>query len=399
MKRIHCRACNACGLTEVLNLGRQPASNALLDNPISIGRREYPLRLVLCRHCNLLQLDYDVPHDELFGSDYPFFSGSVPGTVRNAVKYACDMISRLALDNESTVVEIGGNDGTLLKEFSDQRVINVEMSASAAYASEAASIFTMRTPWGRHFGELPRERADLIIANNVMAHSPDPRGFIDCVKRNLGDFGTFTAQFPWALHMIEQCQFDTIYHEHYSYFTLRALMPLFAEHGLTIYDVEELPIHGGSLQIMVAHTGAMIPSIRIADFLAREREAGLDKLETYWKFRERAWSIRGDFEAFLSQHAPVYAYGAAAKGNTFLNWLHVSAEEILAVGDSTPAKIGKFLPGSNIPIISEAELLVRQPAYVVILPWNWKDNIVDKLHCIRGWGGQFVTAIPELKVF
>jgi len=394
MKRIHCRACNACGLTEVLHLGLQPPSNALLAKPGP--EKTYPLRMVVCRQCHLMQLDYDVPHDELFTGGYPYFSGASAAQVQHAKEYVDMITDRLQLDCNSYVVEIGGNDGTLLKQFVEPRVLNVEISESVAAASEAAGIPVLRTPWGWHFERLPRERADLIIANNVMAHTPDPLGFIDCIKRNLGDHGTFTAEFPWGKNLIDQTQFDTIYHEHYSYFTLTSLLPLFAKCGLCIYHVEHLPVHGGSLRIYASHAGCPQTSA-VKEFLLAE--APLNRLETYWKFRERAFSLRGYFESFLSKHAPICAFGAAAKGNTFLNWMKVDSSEILAVGDDTAAKQGRFLPGSHIPIVPEQELLAMRPDYVLILPWNWADAIANKLHCIRAWGGQFVTAIPDLRVF
>jgi len=398
MKRVHCRACNACGLQEVLDLGKQPPSNSLLVS-VNQVETEYPLRLVLCRACNLLQLDYDVPHEELFSSAYPFYSGSVAGTVSNAPRYAKYMTDRLGLTTDSLVVEIGGNDGTVLKEFNTHK-LNFEVSPGPAKAAADIGVPTIVQRWGQHT-YLPTGQPDFIYANNAFAHDPDPQAFVRAIADNLAAGGTFSAQFPWALRMIEQCQFDTIYHEHYSYFTLRALIPLFAEWGLTIYDAEELSIHGGSLQIMVSQVGTYPVTQRVADLLDLERAAGLERLETYWKFGEKARSIRANFESFLisHRHERIFAFGAAAKGNTFLNWLQVGAEYIEAVADTTPAKIGKFLPGTRIPIVSEIELQARRPDYVVILPWNWADSIADKLHYMRGRGAQFVTAIPELKVF
>jgi len=390
---------------EVLNLGSQPPSNALLTDPNTL-EEYYPLRLVVCRACYLLQLDYDVPHAQLFDSSYPYFSGQSAAWVEHCKQYVEMITKRLGIGKDSAVVEIGGNDGTLLKNFkkggSGSKAVasetpfflcSIDPSESVAEAAAKNGVGTIRKGFGRDT-RLPY-KANLLIANNVLAHDPDLRGLVEGVAANLEIAGTFTAEFPWALNLIEQTQFDTIYHEHYSYFTLHALVPLFIEFGLRIYDVEELPTHGGSLRIYASATGAHEVKSSVMDLMARE--AALLKMETYWKFRERAYALRADFEAFL-WGKEIYAYGAAAKGNTFLNWLRIE-QGILAVGDTTPAKIGKFLPGTHIPVISEEEMLSKRPEYVLILPWNWASTIVDKLHCIRGWGGQFVTAIPELRVF
>lgn len=402
MKRIYCRACNACGLQEVLNLGRQPPSNALLASPKD-KENYYPLRLVHCRACSLLQLDYDVPHDELFTGAYPYYSGQSKQWVEHCRQYADMIYQRLGLTKESTIYEIGGNDGTLLANFAGRAffLANYEPSDSVADHARSHGIPTVSKAWGRGIEQIAYP-PDLIIANNVMAHDPDLQGFVETTAKYLNRGGTFTAEFPWAKNLIEQTQFDTIYHEHYSYFSLRALIPLFTEHGLSIYDVEKLPTHGGSLRIYASHTGAREVTKHVNDVL--HEEADLGKMETYWKFRERAYSVRTEFETFLAHLSNEYpvtlcAYGAAAKGNTFINWLGLRASDIAAVGDTTPAKIGKFLPGSRIPIVSEAQLMQYRPDYVLILPWNWTQEITEKLHCIRAWGGQFVTAIPELKVF
>lgn len=402
MKRIYCRACNACGLQEVLNLGRQPPSNALLNSPKD-KENYYPLRLVHCRACSLLQLDYDVPHDELFTSGYPYYSGQSKSWVNHCMAYADMIYQRLGLSKDSVVFEIGGNDGTLLANFRGRVFFlsNYEPSADVADAARSNSVPTITKSWGRGIAQVAYP-ADLIIANNVMAHDPDLQGFVETTAKYLARGGTFTAEFPWAKNLIELTQFDTIYHEHYSYFTLRALIPLFAEHGLSIYDVQKLSTHGGSLRIYASHTGTRETTKAVNKVL--HEEADLGKMETYWKFRERAYGIRVDLEAFIESLQNEYpvtlvGYGAAAKGNTLLNWLGLGPSYITAVGDTTPAKIGKFLPGSHIPIVSEAQLMQYRPDYVLILPWNWRDEIVDRLHCIRAWGGQFVTAIPELKVF
>lgn len=400
---------------EVLSLGTQPPSNALLSTPTE-KERYYPLRLVVCRQCNLLQLDYDVPHDELFTNQYPYFSGQSKQWVEHCAAYAAMIYKRLGLGKDSVVFEIGGNDGTLLKNFlrthtegggggkasrSEQPVFfvaNYEASPNVADASRANGVPVVYKAWGRGVQQVAYP-ADLIIANNVLAHDPDIQGFVAATARYLNTGGTFTAEFPWALNLIEQTQFDTIYHEHYSYLTLHALVPLFIEYGLRIYDVEKLPTHGGSLRIYASHTGDHEVSKNVIDTMAEETK--LSKMETYWAFRDRAYKIRSSVETFLASkpNALIAGYGAAAKGNTLINWLGLTKDDIVAVGDTTPAKVGKWLPGSRIPIVTEHTMLAYKPEYVWILPWNWTDEIVSRLQSIRGWGGQFVTAIPELKVF
>lgn len=389
MKRIYCRACNACGLQPVLNLGRQAPANTLKTDAV-----KYPLELVVCRACGLLQLDYDVPGDVLFDEDYPLYSASVPGTVARSKECAEYLTKRLCLTDSSLVVEIGGNDGTLLKQFKTN-ILNYERAPGPAKAAMRAGTPTMRSRWGSDVSTpVP---ADLIIANNVMAHDPDLRSFVAGVARNLNRGGTFVAEFPWALRMIENAQFDTIYHEHYSYFSLRALIPLFTELGLQVYDVQELPdFHGGSLRIYATHIGKRAITASIYKFM--ELEKPLTQMETLIRFRDKAYSVKADMEAFLFTQGTIFAYGAAAKGSTFINWLGLDWTDIFAVGDSSPEKIGRHIPGTSIPIISEDALLLSKPSHVWILPWNWATQIGEKL-CAKGYTGKFVTAIPELKVF
>lgn len=396
MERTTCRICHSTDLYEVIHLGHQPPSNALRTFAQLLEPEEtFPLTLLSCRLCTLLQLGFDVPHDKLFNEDYPFFSGSVPGTVLRSKDYAWQMEQRLRLDRLDLVVEIGGNDGTLLKCF-DTRRLNYEMCAGPAMAAVERGVNTVLGEWGRDT-KLPH-KAKLIIANNVLAHDPELHSFIAGVASNLQEDGTFTAEFPWALNLIQQGQFDTIYHEHYSYFTVLSLSCLFAAHGMAIYDLEELPdLHGGSLRIYAGFAARHGRSAAVGHALLKE--GPLCSLDALRAFHRKAWDIREAFEDFIEEYGPVWAYGAAAKGNTFINWLKLDMADILAVGDDTPAKIGKNLPGSCIPIISGKDLLDKRPEYVVILPWNWAPQIAEKLNYIRGWGGQFVTAIPDLKVF
>lgn len=395
-----CRSC--CGdCQEVLGLGEQPASNALLKSADE-HEETYPLRVAVCTTCWLLQTTFDVDEKRLFSDEYPYFSGQSKQWVSHCNEFAEAAIKRFGLNDQSCVIEVGGNDGTSLLPFKGRvaGVWNIEPSKSVAAASEAAGIpvkpYFFGTPQGQQI------QADLLIANNVMAHTPNINAFAEAIHATLKPGGTATIEFPWALNLIEGVQFDTIYHEHYSYLSLRALEPLFARHRLKIYDVQELPTHGGSLRVFAHRTDVACPRVTSAVFEARRREIPLTVPETYERFARRARGIREQFWDFLGgryQGTEIVAgYGAAAKGNTFLNFCQLNRQDIPFVADTTPAKIFKFLPGSRIQIVSEKMLIEERPKYVLILPWNWRDEIVEKLGVIRSWGGRFVTAIPELKI-
>jgi hypothetical protein len=344
-----------------------------------------------CDSCTLCQLDFDVPPAELFGESYPYFSGQSAHWVEHCREYAEKVWTRLNLDSAATVLEIGSNDGTLLKNFIGKcRAIGVDMSNSVALEAERNGVPTTTAPFTR---AICWPTADLLIANNVLAHTPDIEEFVATMQQTLAIDGVATIEFPWIVHLIEQCQFDTIYHEHYSYLSVTALDKLFRRYNLYIYDLEHLPTHGGSLRLYV--TRITFTGVEAAVGLAKQREAELD----YSHFAFRVAKIIADSLRFIDYHRGlVYGYGAAAKGNTFLNTCRFSSFDIPAAGDTTPAKVGRFLPGSHIPVVSEDELLALAPPYILILPWNWKDEIVTRLRA-KGYTGKFVTAIPELKVF
>lgn len=355
-----CRACGAETLL-VLDLGAQPPSNALLTHADD-EENTYPLRLMRCPECCLLQTDVLVPPEELFNDSYPFLSGAVPGWGEHFRCLAGTLIERF---NPSFVVDIGGNDGTLLREF-DCRTLNVEPSG-VAEVSRKAGTPTIQLRWEEYTGE----KADLILGTNVLAHTPDLHGFVASVARNLK--GTAVFEFPWALDMLQHGQFDTIYHEHYSYLSLTALMTIFERHGLWVNDAEHLSTHGGSLRIYVSRSKYLTADV--GELASAEGPLWFDRI--YREFRERAEVVRDTFR--IRVRPGMYAYGAAAKGNTLLNWCGLTWKDIVAVGDSTPAKQGKYLPGSRIPIISEQEMIENDPKAVAILPWNWADGIIERL--------------------
>ena len=388
MIKTACRACKG-SLSRILDLGSQPPSNALLIAPDQEAK--YPLRLMKCDSCTLCQLDFDVPPAELFGESYPYFSGQSAHWVEHCREYAEKVWTRLNLDSTATVLEIGSNDGTLLKNFIGKcRAIGVDMSNSVALEAERNGVPTTTAPFTR---AICWPTADLLIANNVLAHTPDIEEFVATMQQTLAIDGVATIEFPWIVHLVEQCQFDTIYHEHYSYLSVTALDKLFRRYNLYIYDLEHLPTHGGSLRLYVTRT--TFTGVEAAVGLAKQREAELD----YSHFAFRVAKIIAASLRFIDYHRGlVYGYGAAAKGNTFLNTCQFSSFDIPAAGDTTPAKVGRFLPGSHIPVVSEDELLALAPPYILILPWNWKDEIVTRLRA-KGYTGKFVTAIPGLKVF
>ena len=394
MKRTTCRSCGSGSLEHVLDLGEQSPSNALLTR-FDETEKKYPLQLVLCTNCWLMQTGFDVPHEELFNASYPYYSGSSQQWREHCKSYEAMITRRLGLHAGSYVIEVGGNDGTLLQHFHCD-TLNVEPSVGPASVAMRKNIPTVVDRF-QHITGNPRG-ADLIIANNVMAHDPDLNGFAAAIRRNLAARGTCTIEFPWAVELLDHCEFDTIYHEHYSYLSLTALEHLFARHGLATYDAEYLPVHGGSIRVYVTHadkfTGASAYFYNLLD-----QEVLLRQMRSYEVFRERAFNCAGALHAFLKAHPTgVFGAGAAAKATVFANFAGLTHKDILAVGDNTPAKIGKYLPGSRIPIVVEAVILTQQPEYIVIFPWNWREEISAKYRGM-GYEGAFVVAVPSLDLF
>ncbi len=387
-----CRSCLG-PVDQVIDLGLQPASNALLERRDQLELQIWPLVVGQCQECGLLQTLADIDPTVLFTADYPYFSGQSAHWVKHCSDYADMIVKRLGLDKEtSIVVEVGGNDGTLLKFLKGRvaRAVNFEPCHNVAMASREAGVET-----DEEFFSAGQMQADLIIANNVLAHTPDLNGFANAVFHRLKRDGTFTAEFPWALNLVLQGQFDTIYHEHYSYLTLGALTHLFARHQLAIYDVEEIPTHGGSLRIYVHRTDVACPRVteRAAAALREEKlitPTALNDLSLLAK------SSKAAFWKFMRGKTSIVGYGAAAKGNTFLNY--VGATKLPFVADTTPAKIGKFLPGSLIPIVDEKTLLAYDPEWILVLAWNWKTEIIVRLRDL-GYKGKFLTCIPRLEVW
>jgi SAM-dependent methyltransferase len=392
----------------MLDLGSMPLANSYLrGDQLEQPESSFPLRAMVCDRCYLVQLDTLVDPAAVF-SDYAYFSSYAASWVEHAARYASQMIERFSLDARAMVVEIASNDGYLLKHFVARGIpcLGIEPAANVAAAAIAAGV-----PTRVEFFSLAAAhrlvdagiRADLIVANNVLAHVPELRDFVAGCQMLLAPGGIATFEFPHLLRLMQERQFDTIYHEHYSYFSLLAVRPVFARQGLTVFDVEELPTHGGSLRLFVQRAGAghaIQPAV--AEIEKREMAAGLGDSRTYPAFGLAAEQVRGEFCEFLRQARRdglrVAAYGAPAKGNTLLNYCGIGRDLIELTVDRSPHKQGRFLPGSRLPILHPDALRELRPDLLLILPWNLRAEIIEQMSWIGEWGGRFVTAIPSLAV-
>jgi SAM-dependent methyltransferase len=405
----NCRACGGRLAVTMADLGVQPPSNAFLASLEAVNEeKRYPLRAKVCEACKLVQLDYDVAPEELFG-DYVYFSSYSEDWLAHAKRYCETARRRFGLGRRSLVVELASNDGYLLRNFLEAGipVLGIDPSDTVARAAKNVGVPTLVEFFGESVGaRLAGEGrgADLIVANNVLAHVPRLNDFVAGIARLLKPGGSATIEFPHLLELIEQVEFDTIYHEHYSYLSLYAIERVFARHGLSIYDAEELPTHGGSLRIFAAHAdrAGLGESGALEALKAREAAAGLAELETYTRFAERVEACRGALLEFLArakhESRSVAAYGAAAKGNTLLNFCGATTADISMVADRNPHKQSKFLPGTHIPVVSPEELMRARPDYVMILPWNLQSEIRRQLDGIKAWGGRFVIPVPAAAV-
>jgi SAM-dependent methyltransferase len=404
-----CRSCDGQLSVTMADLGMQPASNAFLDSQAAFQQeKRYPLRARVCEVCKLVQLDYDVAPQELFGN-YVYFSSYSDDWLAHAKAY-CDMARRrFGLGRSSLVVELASNDGYLLKNFLELGipVLGIDPSDTVAAAAAKIGVPTQVEFFGlalaRDLVQQGRQ-ADLIIGNNVLAHVPQLNDFVAGIALLLRADGNVTIEFPHLLELIEHVEFDTIYHEHFSYFSVHAIEQVFARHGLRLYDVERLPTHGGSLRIFAAHAARadLQDSASLREVREQERAAGLEELSTYMKFSKRVEQCRESLLAFLAgakrDGKRVAAYGAAAKGNTLLNFCRVDSRDVAFVADRNPHKQKKFLPGTHIPVVSPEELMQAKPDYVLILPWNLRDEIRQQLKGIEAWGGRFVTPVPLARI-
>ena len=405
-----CRFCRAPLTRTFLDLGDQPLANSYLtpEQLAAGGERSYPLHTRVCDRCFLVQADHGVPAEAIFDEGYAYFSSFSSGWVEHARRYAEAMSERFGLGPDSLVVEVASNDGYLLQHFlaMDVPVLGIEPTANTAEAARAKGIRTDVVFFNADTGQALAargDRADLMAANNVLAHVPDLNEFVGGFRHVLKPEGVLTFEFPHLLNLIEKVQFDTIYHEHFSYLSLVAVERVLAAKGLRAYDVEALWTHGGSLRLYCCRAEAGFAETGALQAMRRaETAAGLDRIETYAGFTEKAEAVRTGFLAYLADARragrKVAAYGAAAKGNTFLNYCGVGPGDIVAVFDRNPHKQGKRLPGSHIPILPPGAVSELRPDDLLILPWNLRDEIMEQLAYIREWGGRFVIAAPHVEI-
>jgi SAM-dependent methyltransferase len=406
---VKCRFCATALGDLFLDLGAAPPSNAFLgEADLHSPESYFPLRLFTCPSCFLVQVDEVQRHDALFSSGYVYFSSFSSTWLKHAERYVETAVGRLGLGAHSLVVEVASNDGYLLQYVQARGIpcVGIEPTASTAAVARGRGIESIERFFGQEFARefvASRGAVDLLVGNNVLAHVPDINDFVAGIATALAAEGVATLEFPHLLQLVAQRQFDTVYHEHFSYFSLTTAQRIFARHGLRIWDVEELLTHGGSLRLWACHEGAghaQCPAV--AALLAKEAAAGMSDMNFYRGFQPLADSIKNDFLAFLLEckrdGKHVAAYGAAAKGNTLLNYAGVRPDLLPYVVDASPHKQGLYLPGSHIPVMAEQHLREARPDFVVVLPWNLREEITAQLHYIREWGGRFVIAVPNLAI-
>ena len=404
-----CRFCGAAVSHTFVDLGMSPLCESFLTRE-QLNQMEpfYPLHAYVCERCFLVQVEEYVGPEHIF-NDYAYFSSYSTAWLEHARSYVDMITTRLDLDSSSYVVELGSNDGYLLQNFVKRGipVLGVEPAANVAAAAVEKGVPTTTRLFGRETAQtLVQERgpADLIIGNNVLAQVTDLNGFVAGMKTLLKPHGVITMEFPHLLRLMNENQFDTIYHEHFSYFSFMTAQRIFAAHGLTLFDVEELWTHGGSLRIYARHADDDKRAVgpRVAGLLAREKAAGLDRIEKYALFTEQVEETKRALLDFLisarRQGKVIAGYGAPGKGNTLLNYCGIRTDFLAFTVDRNPYKHGRFLPGTHIPIFHPEKIKETRPDYVLILPWNLKDEIMGQLAEIRSWGGQFVVPIPRLEV-
>ncbi len=408
---MNCRHCHARVHLTFLDLGSAPPSNAYLAaDRLAASETFFPLRLLVCESCWLVQTEDHAGREALFTGDYAYFSSYSSSWLEHSRRYVNAMAERLRLGPHSLVAEVAANDGYLLQYVQQGGIpcYGVEPTASTAAAARDKGIEIVEDFFGVVLAErLARagRQVDLVAANNVLAHVPDINDFVAGFAQLLKPDGVATFEFPHLMRMVQHNQFDTAYHEHYSYLSLTSVNTVFTANGMTIFDVEELATHGGSLRVHAQRrdTGRRLATHAVAAVLAAERGVGLDSTAFYRGFQAHAESVKNEFLSFLldakKQGLRVSAYGAAAKGNTLLNFAGVRPDLLPYVVDRNPAKQGRYMPGSRIPIVAEERLRADRPAIVLILPWNLRDEVAEQLRYVKDWGARFAVAVPRLETW
>lgn len=405
-----CRHCNTELTLPLIDLGTSPPSNAYVTQEALHGPETFfPLRVLVCTECWLVQTEDYAGADELFSEDYAYFSSFSTTWLQHSEQYVSDMVHRFSLNENSNIVEVAANDGYLLQYAKTRNIpcLGIEPTKSTANVARGKGIEIVESFFGVELAQIlvkQGKQADLTAANNVLAHVPDINDFVSGFAVLLKPEGVSTFEFPHLLRLVNENQFDTIYHEHYSYLSLTAVKRIFESNGLIVFDVEELPTHGGSLRVYAQREdlGNHDISNNVDQMLDREGVAGIESETFYAGLQENAIKLKNDFLSFLidaqRDGKSVAGYGAAAKGNTLLNYAGVRADLLSYVVDRNPAKQGKRLPGCRIPIYPEEYLRQQKPDYVVILPWNLRNEVIKQLDYIREWEGKFVTAVPSFQV-
>lgn len=405
-----CRHCGTELALPLIDLGSAPPSNAYLtEATLRAPEKWFPLRVLVCTECWLVQTEDYAGVAELFDAEYAYFSSFSTTWLQHAERYVAEMVERFGLNADSNVIEVAANDGYLLQYVTARGIpcLGVEPTAGTAAAARAKGITIVGEFFGSRLAQAlvaQSKQADLTAANNVLAHVPDINDFVTGFAQVLKPQGVATFEFPHLMCMVEQTQFDTIYHEHFSYLSLTAVTRILDRNGLQVFDVQEIPTHGGSLRVFAQRkdTGKHEVTADVEALVAREAAVGMETAQYYADFQQRANRIKHDLLAFLiesgRQGKKVIAYGAAAKGSTLLNYAGVRPDLLPFVVDRNPAKQGKYMPGSRIPVVAESRIAEQRPDYILILPWNLRTEITEQLAYIREWGGQFVTSVPVLKV-
>ena len=407
---MHCRFCKNELSDVLIDLGHSPASNSFLDKEgLDEPEMYFPLKVYVCSKCFLVQIAEYKKSNAIFNDKYVYFSSYSKSWLAHSKEYVQMMVERFGFNNSSLAVEIASNDGYLLQYFKEKNipVLGIEPTANTARIAKEKGIETVVDFFGVQLAnKLVSQgvKADLLLGNNVLAHVPDIVDFVGGMKILLKEDGVITMEFPHLMQLIDHNQFDTIYHEHFSYLSFRTTQQIFASQGLELFDVEEVPTHGGSIRIYAKHLGDTSKQVskNVSFLLEKEEKKGMNSLPYYQKFQKKAFNVKLEFINFLIQQKKegkaVAGYGAAAKGNTLLNYCGIKNDLIDFVADANPHKQNKFLPASHIPVLDEGYLKDYRPSYVIIFPWNLKEEIMGQLSYIKEWGGKFIIPIPSLEI-